>query len=129
MLNTTQAAEILCITRQAVFAAIKLKKLKGTKEHSRWSISEEDLDEYKRNKYNRDYSVYNDAPLYDQSKGEFSVKKASEECRLKKNQVYYFIRKGCLRSHKKRAAWIIDADGINDLKRMIEERKLIKDSR
>ena len=46
------------MTRQAIYVAIKQKKLKATKYATRWIIRLEDLEEYKKNKYSRTKSTF-----------------------------------------------------------------------
>ena len=51
--SITEAARINNVTRQAIYVAIKLKKLKAKKETTRWTIDLNDLEEYRNNKYSR----------------------------------------------------------------------------
>ncbi len=57
ILSITEAARLNNVTRQAIYVAIKLNKLKAKKEEARWAIHINDLDEYRKNKYSRSKSV------------------------------------------------------------------------
>ena len=74
VVSITEAAKLNKVTRQAIYVAIKLNKLKATKETTRWTISLEDLEAYRRQKYSRTKSVYNGELLFDNNKGYFSVR-------------------------------------------------------
>ena len=67
--SITEAARINNVTRQAIYVAIKQKKLKASKEATRWTINLEDLEEYRRNKYSRTKSMFNGELLFDERKG------------------------------------------------------------
>ena len=46
--SITEAARVNGVTRQAIYVAIKQKKLKAYKDATRWTIDLEDLDNYRR---------------------------------------------------------------------------------
>ena len=47
-LSITEAAKLSNVTRQAIYVAIKLNKLKAKKDTTRWTISLADLDNYRK---------------------------------------------------------------------------------
>ena len=51
VVSITEAARLNNVTRQAIYVAIKQRKLRATKDATRWTIDLEDLEEYKKNKY------------------------------------------------------------------------------
>ena len=69
VVSITEAAKLNKVTRQAIYVAIKLNKLKATKETTRWTINLDDLDVYRRQKYSRSKSVFNGELLFDNNKG------------------------------------------------------------
>src|SRR3989344_8859347 len=73
VVSITEAARINNVTRQAIYVAIKQKKLKATKDATRWTISLKDLEEYRKNKYSRTKSVFAGELVFDNSKGYYSV--------------------------------------------------------
>jgi excisionase family DNA binding protein len=107
IMTITEAAKLNRVTRQAIYVAIKLNKLKATKKTTRWSINLSDLEEYKKNKFSRDKSVFDGRPLYDKSKGEYSVKLAAKELKCTPNRIYYLVNKGRINAIKRGSAWII----------------------
>jgi excisionase family DNA binding protein len=55
----SEAAKINNVTRQAIYVAIKQKKLRAYKNPTRWIIDLDDLDDYRKMKYSRTKSVHN----------------------------------------------------------------------
>src|SRR5262245_53491585 len=78
LVSITEAAKINKVTRQAIYVAIKLNKLKARKETTRWTIHLDDLDAYRKQKYSRTKSVYNGELLFDNAKGYFSVNQVAD---------------------------------------------------
>ena len=52
VVSITEAASLNNVTRQAIYVAIKQRKLRATKDATRWTIDLDDLEEYKKNKGN-----------------------------------------------------------------------------
>ena len=50
VVSITEAAKINNVTRQAIYVAIKQKKLKASKDATRWTIDLEDLENYRTSK-------------------------------------------------------------------------------
>ena len=59
VVSITEAAKINNVTRQAIYVAIKQKKLKAYKDATRWTIDLEDLENYRRTKYSPTKSMFN----------------------------------------------------------------------
>ena len=78
VVSITEAARINNVTRQAIYVAIKQKKLKATKDSTRWTIHLDDLDEYRKNKYSRTKSMFDGELLFDNRKGYYSVNQAAK---------------------------------------------------
>ena len=57
VVSITEAAKINNVTRQAIYVAIKQKKLKASKDAARWTIDLRDLDDYRKQKYSRTKSM------------------------------------------------------------------------
>jgi excisionase family DNA binding protein len=112
VVSITEAARINNVTRQAIYVAIKQKKLKATKDATRWTIHLDDLDEYRRNKYSRTKSMFNGELLFDNCKGYFSVNQAAKVLGVPAQKIYYATRVGLLKASRKGAAWVIHIDDI-----------------
>jgi len=118
------------VTRQAVYLAIRKKKLKAKKVKGRWWISKKEYDIYRLNKFNRDTFKHNGEYIYDMEQGHFSVQQVCKifTCTLKRpysqQRLYYLLRSGKIRGFRKGAAWVIAKDdavvlldqlrGVND---------------
>ena len=112
VVSITEAARINNVTRQAIYVAIKQKKLKATKDATRWTIHLDDLDEYRRNKYSRTKSMFNGELLFDNRKGYFSVNQTAKVLNVPAQKIYYATRVGLLKASRKGAAWVIHIDDI-----------------
>ncbi|MGA8163549.1 MAG: helix-turn-helix domain-containing protein [Waddliaceae bacterium] len=123
VVSITEAARINNVTRQAIYVAIKLKKLKARKETTRWTIHLDDLEEYRKNKYSRAKSLHNGELIFDSSKGYFSVNQVAEMLGVPAQKIYYATRVGMLQTHRKGAAWVIHIDSVNKYKKELEIKK------
>ncbi|WP_276816411.1 helix-turn-helix domain-containing protein [Chlamydia gallinacea] len=113
--SITQAAKLHNVTRQAIYVAIKQKKLKASKT-TRWEIDIKDLEDYKRNRYSRKKSLYQGELLFDNSKGCYSVNQVAEMLGIPVQKVYYATRTGTMRGERKGAAWVIHHSEIERYK-------------
>lgn len=112
VVSITEAARINNVTRQAIYVAIKQKKLKATKDATRWTIHLDDLDEYRKNKYSRTKSVFDGELLFDNRKGYYSVNQTAKLLGVPAQKIYYATRVGLLKAHRKGAAWVVHEDDI-----------------
>ena len=112
VLSITEAAKLNNVTRQAIYVAIKQRKLKATKEATRWTIRLEDLEDYRKGKYSRKKSVYEGELLFDNNKGFYSVNETAALLNVPAQKIYYATRVGLLRAIQKGAAWVMHIDDI-----------------
>jgi len=112
VVSITEAARLNNVTRQAIYVAIKQKKLKATKTETRWTIRIEDLEEYRCNKYNRSKSIFDGELLFDNQKGYYSVNQTAKLLDVPAQKIYYATRVGQLKAVRKGAAWVIHEDDI-----------------
>src|SRR4029078_7377581 len=95
-LSISEAAKLNNVTRQAIYVAIKLNKLKAKKETTRWTIHLDDLEEYRKNKYSRMKSIHNGQLIFDNTKGYYSVNQAASMLNVPAQKIYYATRVGML---------------------------------
>lgn len=112
VVSITEAARINNVTRQAIYVAIKQKKLKAYKDTTRWTIDLEDLETYRKQKYSRTKSMFDGELLFDNHKGFFSVNQAAKILGVPAQKIYYATRVGLLKASRKGAAWVIHTDDI-----------------
>ena len=117
VVSITEAAKINNVTRQAIYVAIKQKKLKASKDATRWTIDLEDLENYRRQKYSRTKSVFNGELLFDNQKGFYSVNQVAKMLNVPAQKIYYATRVGLMKAQRKGAAWVIH---ITDVKQYQE---------
>lgn len=106
-ITLTDSARYLQITRQAVYVAVKHGKLPGTKIDNRWMFTYEDLNHYRDTKYSRLKSRINGELVFDLSKGKISAAHAAKMLKVPIQHIYYALRVGNLKSHRKGSAYVI----------------------
>ena len=112
VVSITEAAKINNVTRQAIYVAIKQKKLKAFKDATRWTIDLEDLETYRKQKYSRTKSMFNGELLFDNHKGFFSVNQVAKMLNVPAQKIYYATRVGLLKASQKGAAWVVHTNDI-----------------
>jgi len=110
--SITEAARINNVTRQAIYVAIKQKKLRATKESTRWVIDLEDLEKYRVNKYSRAKSTFDGELLFNNNDGYYSVNQTAKMLGVPAQKIYYATRVGHLKAIRKGAAWVVHIDDI-----------------
>lgn len=123
VVSITEAARINGVTRQAIYVAIKQKKLKAYKDSTRWTIRLEDLEEYRRHKYSRTKSMFDGELLFDNSKGYFSVNQVAKMLGVPAQKIYYATRIGLMKASRKGAAWVIHVDDIKEYQQNYLEKQ------
>lgn len=123
VVSITEAAKINNVTRQAIYVAIKQKKLRATKK-TRWEIDLQDLEEYRKNKYSRTKSMFDGDLLFDNEKGYFSVNQVARILGVPAQKVYYATRTGKLKGSRKGAAWVIHTEEVKRYKDDYLDKKL-----
>lgn len=122
VVSITEAAKINQVTRQAIYVAIKLKKLKAHK-NKRWEINLKDLQEYQKNKYSRTKSTFEGELVFDQKRGLFSIAQVANMLRVPAQKIYYATRVGHLPASRKGAAWVIQNQDIEKYREEYLARK------
>src|SRR3990167_6805738 len=112
VVSITEAAKINNVTRQAIYVAIKQKKLRAFKDATRWTIDLEDLENYRKHKYSRTKSMYNGELVFDNNKGFYSVNQVAKLLGVPAQKIYYATRVGLMKATRKGAAWVIHTDDI-----------------
>lgn len=123
VVSITEAARINNVTRQAIYVAIKQKKLKATKDSTRWTIHLDDLEEYRKNKYSRTKSMFDGELLFDSLKGYYSVNQTAKLLGVPAQKIYYATRVGLMKAHRKGAAWVIHTDDIKNYQENYLDRR------
>ena len=112
VVSITEAAKLNNVTRQAIYVAIKLNKLRATKETSRWMIHLDDLEDYRKQKYSRAKSTYEGELLFDNNKGYFSVNQVAKMLGVPAQKIYYATRAGYLKASRRGAAWVVQVEDV-----------------
>src|SRR3989338_5581863 len=94
--SITEAARINNVTRQAIYVAIKQRKLKAKKDTTRWLIDLDDLEHYRKHKYYRTKSLFNGELLFDNQKGFYSINQVAKLLNVPAQKIYYATRVGLM---------------------------------
>lgn len=112
VVSITEAARINNVTRQAIYVAIKQRKLRAYKDTTRWTIDLEDLENYRKQKYSRTKSMFEGELLFDNLKGFYSVNQVAKMLNVPAQKIYYATRVGLLKASRKGAAWVVHTNDI-----------------
>ncbi len=123
VVSITEAARLNNVTRQAIYVAIKQRKLRATKDATRWTIDLEHLEEYKNNKYSRKKSMYDGELLFDNKKGYYSINQIAKMLNVPAQKIYYATRVGHLQAFRKGAAWVVQLDEAKKYKENYLDRR------
>lgn len=107
-----EASNYYRLRPRSIKIAIKKNRIKAQKFNGKWTIHINDLKQYKKNRYSKEFSTFNGKPLIDKEKGELTVTKCAELTGFKKQQIYHALRKNYLNSTRKGSAWIITLDDL-----------------
>ncbi|MBS0651882.1 MAG: helix-turn-helix domain-containing protein [Verrucomicrobia bacterium] len=110
--SLSEAARINNVTRQAIYVAIKQKKLRAYKNPTRWIIHRDDLEAYRNLKYSRTKSMYNGELLFDNKRGFYSIQQAAKMLNVPYQKIYYATRIGLLKASRKGAAWVVHMEDL-----------------
>ena len=124
LVSITEAAKLNQVTRQAIYVAIKLNKLKASKETTRWTIHLDDLEAYRNQKYSRTKSMFQGELVFDNEKGYHSVNQVATMLKVPAQKIYYATRIGQLKAVRKGAAWVIHSDDVKEYaEKHVEEKE------
>ena len=126
LVSITEAAKLNKVTRQAIYVAIKLNKLKARKETSRWTIHLDDLEAYRKQKYSRSKSMFQGELVFDNDKGFHSVNQVAKMLKVPAQKIYYATRIGQLKAQRKGAAWVIHTTDVEEYASKHVEKKAAK---
>ena len=128
VVSITEAARLNNVTRQAIYVAIKQKKLKAHKDSTRWTIDLDDLEEYRKQKYSRAKSLYNGELLFDNHKGYYSVNQVAKMLNVPAQKIYYATRIGMLKATRRGAAWVIHTEDMREYQEKYLSKRLGQES-
>lgn len=114
VVSITEAAKINNVTRQAIYVAIKQRKLKAYKDTTRWTIDLDDLENYRKQKYSRTKSLFEGELLFDNNKGFYSVNQVAKMLNVPAQKIYYATRVGLLKASRRGAAWVVHTNDIKE---------------
>ena len=110
VVTITEAAKLRNVTRQAIYIAIKDKKLKAMKDSDKWLVETKDLKSYEKTRYSREKSFYNGELLFDNSNGIYSINQIAQMLKVPPQKIYYAARTGMIKASRRGSAYVIHFD-------------------
>lgn len=122
LLSVTQASHFLNICYQAVYRAIKKKKIDAKKISGSWFTTESALKDYFLHRFQRSRTRKSDGELvYSPDRGTYSPSQLAKIFNVKVSRVYYCIRSNKLKSHRHKQAYVIEVEDLEALRPMFYE--------
>lgn len=127
-LTISDAARVSGITRQAVYVAIKLGKLKAVQgDDRRWLVSSFDLAIYQASKYDRLKSKDPEGNFfYCPAEGRYSIRMVAEKLKIPVQKVYYLVRIGRLKAKRVHNRTVILEEHIKECAELYSMNKILK---
>lgn len=112
-LSINDAAELLKVTRMAIYSAIKKGRLKTCLDgNGHMKIAYKDLETYEASKYDRSESRLNGSKIFDNERGCFSVRQCAAILGIKEQRVHLLARTGRLKVEKRGSQFVIKTEDI-----------------
>lgn len=123
LVTIKEAAELLKVSRETIYAAMRCKRLiPFFREGRNCKICKKDLKEYVKTRWNRSVSMYKGKLKYDKSKGEYSVMEAARYLGVPKGYIYTQLRMHRLKYKKKGCSYVLDLQDIKELEKNALDR-------
>lgn len=109
-----EAANKLGVTYYSLYCAVGRKSLKAVKRNDVLHTTEGWLREYKKNSRNKEItSRFNGMKTFDERKGEYCVKRVAKMLGLKRQQVYWLIYTGQLKTIRKGSYHVVTQESMD----------------
>lgn len=113
--SVNEAANIKKVSRQAIYLAIKSKKLKSYMKNEKLKVRINDLDDYYSKKYSRFYHSLKDGePIF--TKGTFTAEQVAEKLGIDIQKIYYALRTKKLNHKRVDSRYLITSKDIHEFK-------------
>lgn len=122
----SEIAQKLNLTYQALYVAMRAKKLIGFKKshegaRKKWTITEEAVKKWIEQKYKRTKGQKPDGtPIYNGAQNQFSITEASQKFEVPEGRLYYLIRRRKLPFTRYRHAYVLTIDDASKFRHLIE---------
>lgn len=120
-MSISECAEKNNRSRQAIFRAITMKRIRAKKNGGQWVINQNDFEEYEKSKHSRKFSMRDGKPLYTDEI--ISPPKLAEICNVDLNRIYFMLRKNVIPHERHRTAYLINKNEAMKIKKLILEYK------
>ncbi len=116
-----QVAEYCNLSWQAIYVSVRKGTLKAKRRTSNWEIHLEDVEQYRRDRWNRDRLEVDGELVFDALEGRMSISQAAKMMskELKETyptqKLYYMVRKGHIKSFRRGSSWVLLKEDVIDL--------------
>lgn len=125
-LTVAEAATQLKVSVQAIYQAIWRKALKKRKIDKQTFTSDEWIEEYMAELHSKQtHSSYNGRKVFDQDKGELSIKMVAERLQTSEFCISWHIKHGRIQAYRKGTYWVIPEAQLIRVQQVLEEYRNI----
>lgn len=122
-LNLKEAANIMGITLQGATQLTLRHRLKYRKINGRKMTTLEWIEECRKAKWSKQTSYFNGKRIFNKENGIYSIKMVQEMTGLTRNQIFYRIRIGELKTSRKGSLYVIIKKDLEEFLALISPKK------
>jgi Helix-turn-helix domain len=122
--SVKEAARLKRVTREAIYLAIRLGRLKACCDGRRMKVSILDLNDYDASRWDHlRHSRFKEEKLLDKKNGYVSINDAAKAIRVPMQKLYYAIRSGKIKATKRNSAWMVHVEDLLEYQRKFSKEK------
>lgn len=121
LMTIAECATKNSLTRQSIFRAISMKRIKAKKIDKLWYITQKDFDEYLNGRHSRKFSTYNGERIY--SDEILSAPTVATMFSVDVNRIYLLLKKNSIPHKRVRTAYLIKKQDALNAKKIICDYK------
>lgn len=121
LMTIAECAEKNPLTRQSIFRAISMKRIKAKKIDKLWYITQKDFDEYLNERHSRKFSTHDGQLIY--SDEILSAPTVAKMFNVDVNRIYLLLKKNSIPHTRVRTAYLIKKKDAMNSKKIICEYK------
>lgn len=114
LITVQQACKMLGIEKQALYLALKHKRIAASKVNGHWVIQRYAVEDYKDSRYKHTTRKINGKPVFDNAKGLYSLRQLAELIHVPYLKIYYQIACKKIPHNRQGASYVINCQDPNE---------------
>lgn len=120
-ISAREASEIMKITVQATYQAIRWGSLKHVKQDGKILTTREWIDEYQLNKHSKQlHAQYNGKPTFNPDQGDLSILHVCQLTGLTEGKIHYEIKQGRIKAFRRGVYWVIREEELANIQKIAD---------